>query len=86
MTQMDWPRSIQRLKKDLMKLAPGQITLSTIFYGGDVANPEAPGIMQGMATTGGGQFLDTDTNPTGKDFQISDIVTIPGVTCTATGN
>jgi hypothetical protein len=65
----------------LMNIAPGRITFNTVFYGQPEADQQAPTVMQGMATTGSGIFLDTSTNPSGKDFQVSNIINIPGQTC-----
>lgn len=65
--------------QNIVGLVPGQVSFSTVYYGS--VNPSASSLMQGMADIGGGNFLNTNTNPTGKYFQISDIVTVPGVVC-----
>jgi hypothetical protein len=35
-----------------------------------------------MANTGQGKFLDTNANPTAKDFLIDNVVSVPGTVCT----
>ena len=64
----------------LLNLRPGKITFNTIYYGPlDVV---AAGRLKLMAEAGGGYFLNTNANPTGKDFLISNVVNVPGTQCT----
>jgi hypothetical protein len=37
----------------------------------------AAGLLQSMAQLGKGNFLNTAVNPTGLDFEISDLVVVP---------
>ncbi len=59
----------------LMSLEPGRITLNTVYYG--VNDMAASGLLSKMAKSGDGNFLDTTTNPSGLDFQISDLINVP---------
>src|SRR5690242_19480894 len=59
----------------MVKLLPGKISFNGIYYGDGDAT--AAGIIQSMAQTGHGNFLNTFTNPTGLDFQISDLIRVP---------
>ena len=34
-----------------------------------------------MAVAGNGQFLDANSNATGKQFVISDVINVPGLNC-----
>lgn len=60
-------------------LRPGQVTFNTIYYG--PKNDSASGRLKLMAAQGGGYFLDTNSNPTAKDFLISNVVNVPGTVC-----
>lgn len=64
---------------NLVNLLPGRISFNTIYYGPTDAT--ASQRLRDMATAGSGQFLDTNNNPTGKTFYISDNISIPGATC-----
>jgi len=59
----------------LVNLLPGKITFNTVYYGNNDAM--AAGLIQSMAQTGGGNFLNTATNPMGLDFSISDLIVVP---------
>ncbi len=59
--------------------AGGQVSFNTVYYGD--SNQDAHDRLQMMAQTGGGNFLDTNVNPTGNAFLISDLVIVPGVVC-----
>lgn len=59
----------------MVSLNPGRISFSTVYYG--VSDPIASGLLQQMAKTGNGNFLDTNVDPSGLDFAISDLVNIP---------
>lgn len=59
--------------------AGGQVSVNTVYYG--EVNPDASGRLQMMAATGAGNFLDTNVNPTGNAFLISDLIIVPGVVC-----
>jgi hypothetical protein len=63
----------------IVNLAPGRITFSTVYYG--PVDATASNLLQSMATTGGGKFLNTNTNPAGRDFQIVDVINVPTTTC-----
>ena len=65
--------------QDLVSTVPGSVSLNTLYYGG--TNPDASTRLKMMAQNGGGNFLDTNVNPTGTDFLISDLVVIPGIVC-----
>lgn len=64
---------------DLLSIRPDQISFNTIYYG-DLSE-ETADRLEMMADVGKGQFLDTNTNSTGKYFEISHIVNVPGVKC-----
>ena len=63
----------------IASIAPGRVSINTVFYGAD--DPAAGPRLQGMATAGGGHFLNTNQYPAGMDFQISDAIYLPGLTC-----
>lgn len=63
----------------ILNTVPGQISFNTVYYGRTDA--AASGRLRMMSQTGGGNFLDTNTNPTGQAFLISDLINIPGVVC-----
>lgn len=60
-------------------LHPGRVSFNTIYYGVD--DPEASARLSMMAATGGGRFLDVSQTGHGSSFDISDLVTVPGVVC-----
>lgn len=57
---------------------PGQVTFNAIYYGNQ--DPQAGPRLTKMTQAGGGKFLDANTS-TGYNFQITDVVTIPGTGC-----
>ncbi|MGE4130443.1 MAG: hypothetical protein AB7F86_02330 [Bdellovibrionales bacterium] len=63
----------------ILNKAPGAVSFNTVYYG--PTNPEASSRLSMMASTGQGNFLDTNVNPTGNAFLISDLVIVPGVVC-----
>lgn len=63
----------------IVNAAPGQVSFNAVYYG--PADAQASGRLQMMAGTGGGNFLNTNTNPTGNAFLISDLVIVPGINC-----
>jgi len=63
----------------IVNVLPGQVSFNSVYYG--AVDPQASGRLQAMAQTGGGNFLDTNANPTGTNFLITDLVVIPGVVC-----
>ncbi len=67
--------------KSLSNLFPNRIAITTVYYG--PSDPAASGRLAMMAKMGHGQFLDTNKSSAGKDFQVSDIVNIPGVVCSS---
>lgn len=71
--------SLNNRVRDLVGLLPGRISFNTIYYGGN--NQQAADLMQGMANTGSGKFLNTNTNPTGLDFEIRNVINVPVEHC-----
>lgn len=65
--------------QSVVGLLPGRITFNTVYYGPTDAS--ASGRLQNMATAGGGRFLDTNANSSGKSFYIDDVINLPGTTC-----
>lgn len=63
----------------VVNTVPGQVTFNTIYYG--IYNPTASSRLSSMANAGGGLFLDTNANPSGRDFQIDHVINVPGVEC-----
>lgn len=64
---------------EVVSTVPGAVSFNAIYYG--AVDAQASNRMKSMAQTGGGNFLDTNANPTGKDFLITDLVVVPGVVC-----
>lgn len=62
----------------IVNKVPGQVTFNAIYYGN--ADPNAATRLTKMTQAGGGKFLDANTS-TGINFQITDVVTIPGTGC-----
>lgn len=65
-------------------LPAGSISFNAVYYG--AVDATASGRMRDMvmnvpAPHTRGNFLDTNANPTGQDFLITDLVVIPGVVC-----
>ena len=63
----------------ITNLAPGRIFLSGVYYG-QIHDPDAAALIQNMATTGGGQFINVPTNTTAT-IPVSYLVTIPQGDC-----
>ena len=63
-----------------MNAKPNRVSFNTVYYG--AANPQASSRLSFMASLGQGRFLDTNVNPTGNSFMISNIVNVPGQVCT----
>lgn len=59
----------------IVGLRPGKVTFNTVYYG--TGDATAAGLLQSMAKTGHGNFLNTVVNPTGLDFEIDDLIAIP---------
>lgn len=75
------PYSVDDLKngvKGMLNLSPKQISFNTIYYG--ESNYEASALMQQLAITGQGKFLNVNAS-SGATIAISDVITIPGVVC-----
>lgn len=70
---------LQKEVEELVATLPGEVSLNTLYYG--PKQDTASGRLRTMAQLGGGNFLDTNANPTGNSFLISDLVLIPGVIC-----
>lgn len=64
--------------QSIMDLKPNQISFNTVYYGPE--DPEAAERLKLMAQVGKGKFLDTNKNPSGNSFLISNIVNVPGMT------
>ena len=56
-------------------LSPGKISFNSVYYGNGDLTPA--GLLQSMAAAGDGNFLNTNSNPTGLDFKISDLINVP---------
>ncbi len=64
--------------ENLMAAKPGQISLSSIYYG--PYNQEASDRLAVMALYGGGGFLDANSS-NGQTFQIESVIQVPGTNC-----
>jgi hypothetical protein len=64
---------------EILAVVPGAISFNSVYYG--AVNNDASDRLKLMAQAGAGNFLDTNANPTGKDFLITDLVVIPGINC-----
>ncbi len=71
--------NLQSKVMEVVNTVAGAVSFNTVYYGN--VNQTASDRLKMMAQTGGGNFLDTNANPTGKDFLITDLVIIPGVVC-----
>lgn len=60
---------------EIRAVIPNQVTFNTVFYGN--FDSTAVSRLQGMASTGGGKFV--NTNNSGRSFPIEDVITVPGV-------
>ncbi len=76
---VDQPTLNAKVMEIVNLLPAGSISFNSIYYG--AVDPQASQRLQMMAQTGGGNFLDTNANPTGTNFLITDLVVIPGVVC-----
>lgn len=72
---------ISNLVYEIVNIAPGRVSFNTVYYGH--SSQDSHDRLKMMATSGGGNFLDTNANSTGGQFQISDLVILPGVTCSS---
>ncbi len=61
----------------LIQLDPTHITISTVYYGPE--DSEASDNLKQMAIYGNGQFV--DTNKSGQNIKMSDVITVPGGEC-----
>lgn len=76
------PTSDDKIMEDiesLVSLKSGEVTFSAVYYGPNSVNNSTR--LKNMATAGHGRFLDTNTE--GKNFAISDLVTLSNSTCSA---
>jgi len=71
--------SLNNRVRDIVNLLPGRISFNTIYYG--PSNQDASNLLQSMANTGNGKFLNTNTNPTGLDFEIRNVINVPVEHC-----
>ena len=62
----------------VLNAKPGQVTLSSIYYGS--YNQEAADRLDMMAYYGHGGFLDANSSY-GKTFQIESVIQVPGTVC-----
>ena len=60
-------------------LGSASVSFNAVYYG--QSNATASNRLRQMAQVGGGNFLDTNANPSGNAFLITDLVQIPGVNC-----
>lgn len=65
--------------QNVAAVVPGQISFNTVYYG--QTNAVASERLKMMSQAGSGNFLDTNLNPTGQAFLISDLISLPGVIC-----
>ncbi len=65
--------------QEIVGTAPGAVSFNTVYYGPQ--STSASERLRLMAQAGGGNFLDTNSNPTGSLFLISDLIVVPGVIC-----
>jgi hypothetical protein len=65
--------------QEVIGVVPGKVSFNTIYYGNQ--DQVASDRLKMMAQVGGGNFLDTNANPTGSNFLITDFVVIPSVVC-----
>jgi Mg-chelatase subunit ChlD len=70
---------IRESVEKIVSLDPARISLSTIYYGTQ-NDPEASGTLENMATVGGGQFVNFDTN-SNETIDIQDLISLPTTTC-----
>lgn len=75
----DTSTNILNQVRTIVGLSPGRVSFNAVYYG--PANATASGLIQSMASAGNGNFLNTNTNPTGLSFQISDLISVPVTTC-----
>lgn len=68
-----------RVRSILNTKAPGLVTFNAVYYG--AADPIASGRLRSMTVVGNGRFLDTNSNPAGRSFAISDVIQVPGIVC-----
>ena len=75
--------AIQNAISGISALAPGRVTLSTIYYG-TINDPTAASTLQSMATAGNGQFVNVDTSST-SSITIDDVISVPVGQCNEQG-
>ncbi len=59
----------------LIGLSPGNVSFNTVYYG--TGDATAAGLLREMSVRGKGNFLNTNANPSGLDFNISDLINVP---------
>lgn len=76
---------LRNLVNRVTNVSPGNVSFNTVYYGPydrrGVNATDAVRVLREMAAAGAGNFLDTNANPSGNAFLISDLVTVRGVTC-----
>lgn len=65
--------------RSIVNASPNQVTFNTVYYGD--TNQTAHDLMASMAAEGRGYFYDTNVGGSGRDFNIGNIIQIPGVDC-----
>lgn len=65
--------------QEVVGTVAGRVSFNSIYYGS--SDQTAANRLKMMAQVGGGNFLDTNVNPTGSNFLITDFVIVPGVVC-----
>jgi len=73
------PAEINAEVEDVIALDASRISLSTIYYGTQ-NDPGAAWTLQNMASTGGGEFVNFDTN-SHDTISIQDLIGLPTTTC-----
>ncbi|PWU19425.1 MAG: hypothetical protein C5B49_05775 [Bdellovibrio sp.] len=60
-------------------MAPGRITLSTVYHG-TINDPTAAATLQAMASFGQGQFANVDTGSI-SSISVNDLIKVPVGSC-----
>jgi hypothetical protein len=69
--------NVSSLVTQLVSLLPGQITVSTVYFGSP-SDSQSEANLQAMATAGSGQFVDTNAT---TQFSIDNLITVPVTAC-----
>ncbi|PWU14061.1 MAG: hypothetical protein C5B49_13790 [Bdellovibrio sp.] len=71
--------ALQRAISSILAMAPGRITLSTVYYG-TINDPTAAATLQTMANAGQGQFANVDTGSI-SSISVNDLIKVPVGKC-----